>query len=120
MEARPSGAGLAHLDKYIRAGAVFNDDEPLDDVFRRNVVEWAMAQTGAKYDWIAIGDLLMRQLGEKSPLLPVGAYGKYICSQLVSVGYTAAGRIMFPAEERWTISPRLLADRITTRAWETV
>lgn len=119
MEARPSGAGPARLDKYLHAGAVFNDEEPLDAAFLVAVTRWAAGQEGAKYDWPAIFDLAGRVVGAKSPLLPVGTHGKYICSQFVTVGYTACGKVMFPAEDRWTISPRLLADRVTTRVWET-
>lgn len=117
MEARPSSAGLADLGKYVRAGAVFNDTEPFHDDFRRQVVEWAMGHTGAVYDWWAILDLAGRTLGRKSPLLPVGRHDMYICSQFVSVGYTACGKVMYPDLDRWTVSPRVLADRITTRAW---
>ena len=116
-EARPGGVGPASLERYVRMGAVFNSTEPLTNQFRQDVCQAAVAHYGARYDWAAIANLALRCLGRTSELLPVGRHGAYICSQFVTVLSTAAGKVYCPDEDRWTVSPRTLADRITTQAW---
>lgn len=119
MEGRPGGVGTAHLDKYVRAGAVFNDQEPLGAQFLDRVLACAREYVGTPYDWFQIAALAGRFFGAKHALLPAGRHEHVICSTLVSCVYTNAGRVMFPAADRWTISPRSLADRIDHRTWET-
>jgi hypothetical protein len=116
-EARPGGAGDNDLAKYIAMGAVFNDQEPLTDDFRRDVCQIALAAYGAGYDWPAIANLALNVLGRKSPLLPVGSHDHFICSQWVTVHSTAAGKIYCPMTDRWRVSPRTLTDRITGSVW---
>lgn len=118
LEARPGGVGYADLQPYVDAGAVFNTEEPLTDEFRAAVVAEAASLIGAPYDWSAILDLGLRCIGRKSELLPVGSRGKFICSQFVTVTATNAGKAYCPDADRWTVSPRTLADRITARSWE--
>lgn len=118
-EARPGGAGEADLEPVIRAGAVFNDQEPLSSDFRRDLCQLAVSRHGAAYDWPAILNLSFRVLGRKSPLLPVGTRGAFICSQWVTVLSTEVGKSYCPDLDRWMVSPRILADRITRREWET-
>lgn len=116
-EARPGGAGFADLERYVKMGAVFNSEEPLEESFRRDVCELAVATHGAKYDWYAIANLALNCLGRQTPCLPVGAHDRYICSQWVTVLSTKAGKTYCPNDDRWKVSPRTLADRITRRAW---
>lgn len=117
IEARPGGVGYGDLDRYVRGGAVFNDQEPLDEITAGNIVRTATTLLGADYDWPAILDLGLRVLGRKTEALPVGSHGRFICSQFVTVVATAAGKVYCPDLDRWVVSPRTLADRITARPW---
>lgn len=117
MEARGGGVQQRDLAQVIRDGAVFCD-EPLEPLFRRDVVLWALSMRGHPYDNRVNIDIALNLLvGLRSPFLPVGKDGAFNCSQLVAVGYTACGKVMFPKIDRWQISPGMLANRITTRPW---
>ncbi len=117
LEARPGGVGYADLERYVKMGAVFNDDEPLTEDYRRTVLQAGIGLIGAGYDWPAILNLAARCLGRSSPALPVGRRNRFICSQYVTVTATAAGHVYCPTVGRWQVSPRTLADRITARSW---
>lgn len=117
MEARGGGVQQRDLAQVTRDGAVFCD-EPLPEQFRLDVVRWGYSMQGHPYDnRVNIDIALSLAFGVRSPFLPVGRDGAFNCSQLVSVGYTACGKVMFPDLDRWRVSPGLLADRITTRPW---
>jgi hypothetical protein len=112
---------VSPLSKYLgKPGVVFNNNSPLTDEFRERVVVEALKLVGAPYDMKVNIDIAVSLIFQhsKTPLLPPGKNGAYNCSQLAAAAYTNAGQIMFPAVDRWRVSPRLLADRITQRPWE--
>jgi uncharacterized protein YycO len=121
VEALGEGVAIRPLSKYLgKPGVVFNDNEPLTDTFLEDAVAEALKLVGAPYDAkvnidIAVSLIFQRS---KTPLLPPGKNGAYNCSQAVAAAYTNAGKVMFPTVDRWRVSPRLLADRITQRPWE--
>jgi uncharacterized protein YycO len=121
VEALGEGVVVRPLSKYLgQPGVVFNDDEPLTEPFCDRIVADALNQVGAHYDMSVNIDIAVSLIFQhsKTPLLPPGKDGSYNCSQLVAAVYTNVGHIMFPTVDRWRVSPRLLADRITQRPWE--
>lgn len=105
IEARPGGAGYAHIDKYNgltvewSTGAV-----PLDDVQRLKVIAHARTLVGTPYGWLdilAIG-LTQRRAGrlinvDAPPwwVRRVNDTHTLICSQLVDLAYYLAGVDLF-------------------------
>lgn len=117
MEARGGGVQQRDLATVIADGAVFCD-EPLSDGFRDRVVLRAYQLEGRPYDMSANIDIALSLVFRMhSPYLPVGKDGAFNCAQLISSVYTDCGKILFPKLDRWRVSPRLLADRITVGAW---
>jgi uncharacterized protein YycO len=93
VEADLNGVRIAHAEKY--PNIAWNKHEVLTDAQREVIYRTALSLVGQPYNYIEIGNLLLRILGLK--ILSDGIVGKwangkgYICSELVTECYNKAG-----------------------------
>jgi uncharacterized protein YycO len=93
IEADPGGARWNTLDAYAGHQLVYNNNEPITDDQRKQVVARAETFIGTPYGWTDIARLSLRSLGLNWAWLTARADKDkaVICSQLVAICGDSAG-----------------------------
>lgn len=123
VEARPGGVGLVDLIRYNNSYLITNVDQPKTDAQRGQIADLARSLLGVPYDWEAIGEDAMRDIGIPA-LWASKAFGEQrplqvVCSSGLAWIYDKLG-LPSPAPmnmARW-VQPCDWTDWILKKGWQ--
>ena len=114
IEANPKGVEFSPLSKYPKIA--WNRHEDITPSQRDFIVSYARIQFGKPYNFILIGNILLRVVGLKMLartrlMMKLAQTNSYICSELVAESYHKAGVELSP-KACDLVTPGELAERL--------
>lgn len=119
-EAEPGGVRIRDISEYAGCLIEYNTGEPMTDLQRIQVVEFAGGLRGEAYNWTADGADGLAALGLKWRILGRFAQARrsVMCSELAAEAGRAAGLDWLCGQsDPAQVTPAMLARRIDQNAW---
>lgn len=120
VEAEPGGVRIRDVSEYAGCRIEYNTGEPLTDLQRAAVAEYAESKRGEPYAWTADAVDGLRCLGLRWQILAwfERARRSVMCSELAAqAGQYAGLDWLCGQEDSACVTPADLARRINTQAW---